>query len=418
MQNTLFRTASVIALSLASLGLQAQFTNCGAPTSAAGVLSPTGPTTIAPGDLISPPSVSGYAGGLPNREYALVNPNDLVYNGDSTIVGGRFLGSNLTGAFNPASFGLGDGDQACVIYVSYDRAVIRNAVDVLLNGSFLFTPCCNLIPTFVPEIGDVCSLLNAAGITGPSSVNNLNDVFNVVNALGGSPSFEALVATILEINTLIADGTPCTGGNLICYTVSAPLCYSIDVPTCSTANPPTGQSHTVLSNRVQLNWVPQAGAVACQVGGKRVPSGPQPSVNVTGAVINTTNVPFAIAGAGTTWTWRVRCACNISPLAVSPYTAYGDTFSIPAAREADMLELNAIVYPNPASDMLMVQVSPNQDVESTMQVMDLMGRVVESRIVSLMAGPQQISVDVSSLPNGMYFVRIGDAEAMTFEVMN
>jgi len=418
MQNFLLRTASVAAITLASLSMQAQAVNCGATLGSAGTLAATGSTTIAPGSPIAPPSITGYTAGLPNREYALFNPNDLVYNGDSTIVGGRFLAANLTGSFNPSTYGLGAGDQVCMYYISYDRTVIRNAVDELLNGSFLFTPCCALIPTFVPDLGDVCSLLNAAGITGPSSVNNLNDVFNVVNALGGSPSLESLLATIdVEINPLIASGTPCTGGDELCYTVSNAVCYDIVAPGCSTASAPTGQAHTVLSNRVQLNWVPQAGAVACQVNGKRVPTGPQPSVNVTGAVINTTNVPFAVAGAGTTWTWRVRCACTITPLAVSPYTAYGDTFSIPAAREASMLELNPTLFPNPAADQLTIQLNAAQDQESTLTVLDLMGRVIESRVISVAAGVQSINLDVTSYSNGMYFVRIGEAEAMTFEVV-
>ncbi len=418
MQNFFLRTASVAAITLASLSLQAQFVNCGGLPSAAGTLTITGSSTIAPGAPIPPPSLTGYAAGLPNREYALTNPNDIVYNTDSTISGPRFLDANLTGSFNPATFGLGDGDQVCILYVSYDLAVIRNAVNTLLNGSFLFTPCCALIPTFAPDLGDVCSLLNAAGITGPSSVNNLDDVFSVVNALGGSPSFEALRNTIdLEINTLIASGTPCTGGDEICYSISNSVCYTIAAPTCSTVTPPTGQSHTILTTRIQLNWTPQAGAVACQVSGKKLPTGPQPSVNVTGAVINTTNVPFTVAGAGTTWTWRVRCACTTTPLAVSPYTAYGDTFSIPVAREASLADLNPTLFPNPANEELTIELNAGQDQETTITVLDLMGRVIETRVLSLSAGQQLVNLDVSTYANGMYFVRVGEAEAMTFEVV-
>jgi hypothetical protein len=419
MQNFILRTASVVALSLATLGLQAQaLTNCGAPASAAGTLTATGSTTLAPGDLISPPSLSGYSAGLPNREYALFDANTIVFNGDSTISGPLFVSANLTGAFNPGALGFGDGDDLCVRYVSYDRTVIRNAVDELLNGSFLFTPCCNLIPTFVPDIGDVCSLLNAAGINGPSDVNNLNDVFNVVIALGGSGSLESLVDVIdNEINTLVASGTPCTGGSALCYSSTAAVCYSIEAAGCSTAVPPTGQSHTVLSNRVELQWVPNAGAVACQVNGKRLPSGPQPVQNVSGSVINKTNVPFSVAGAGTTWTWRVRCACTVTPtITATAYSPYGDTFSVPAAREADMIDLNS-VFPNPAQNQVSLQIFSAESADVQLVVSDLMGRVVVSRQVNLVAGQHIETLDVSSLPNGMYFARMGNAPALTFEVM-
>jgi hypothetical protein len=46
-----------------------------------------------------------------------------------------------------------------------------------------------------------------------------------------------------------------------------------------------------------------------------------------------------------------------------------------------------------------------------------MGRVIESRVISVAAGVQSINLDVTSYANGMYFVRIGEAEAMTFEVV-
>jgi hypothetical protein len=190
------------------------------------------------------------------------------------------------------------------------------------------------------------------------------------------------------------------------YAWSQVLLTSEAVEACNSAVPPTNQSHTVLSNRVQLNWTPNTGAVGCQVNGKRLPTGPQPSVNVLTAPYNTTNVPFAIAGAGTTWTWRVRCACTITPLDLSPYTAYGDTFSIPVAREGEILDVT--LFPNPADNMLMVAYS-GKGGEVNMTIVDMLGRVVMSRTELTVEGMNNTSFDVAGLENGTYFINMEEA---------
>jgi hypothetical protein len=133
------------------------------------------------------------------------------------------------------------------------------------------------------------------------------------------------------------------------------------------------------------------------------------------APYNSTNVPYAVAGAGTTWTWRVRCACSITPLDVSAYSAYGDTFSIPVAREMAQLE-GLTVYPNPASDLLLLSFNNNQEETSTVEVLDMLGRVVLAQQTALVAGTNNLQIAVSSLEPGTYFVRIGQNEAQAFTV--
>jgi len=183
-------------------------------------------------------------------------------------------------------------------------------------------------------------------------------------------------------------------------------------PGCNSAVLPSNQSSTNLSNRVQLDWNPQPGAVACQVQGKRLPTGPQPSVNIVSGDISTTNVPYAVAGAGTTWTWRVRCACSISPLDVSAYTAYGDTFSIPVAREADLIEM--AMYPNPADNQLMVSFSAESG-NADLTVVDMLGRSVLVRNLATVEGQNNTTLDVTGLEPGAYFLRIEDGKGVRVE---
>jgi len=192
----------------------------------------------------------------------------------------------------------------------------------------------------------------------------------------------------------------------------------VGTPLCSTASAPTGQSNTPLSNRVRLNWTPQAGAVACQVQGKQVPTGPSPSINVLGPAINTTDVPYAAAGPGTTWTWRVRCACTISPLQLSPFTAYGDTFSIPAAREAARTLLTVKVFPNPASRQVTLSFTASEEETAELMVVDLSGRLMEHRTLGVFPGENMETLNVSDYPDGIYFLQVGDGQPQSFEVLH
>lgn len=179
-------------------------------------------------------------------------------------------------------------------------------------------------------------------------------------------------------------------------------------PACNPSIVPSNQVHTVLTSSVRLNWTPTPGAVACQVQGKRLPTGPQPSQNITTAPYNQSNVPFSVAGAGTTWTWRVRCACQVLPTVVATaFSPYGDTFSIPAAREGDMLSLDEMIFPNPANQEVYVTYNSGSEAANvSFTVVDMVGRMVASQQVDVMAGTNQVRFDVSSLVDGLYFVNI------------
>ncbi len=203
------------------------------------------------------------------------------------------------------------------------------------------------------------------------------------------------------------------------YAWSQQLLTTEDAPACDPSILPTNQAHTVLASAVRLTWTPTPLAVACQVQGKRLPTGPQPTQNVTGAVINQTNVPFSVAGAGTTWTWRVRCACQVTPTIIaSGFSPYGDTFSVPAAREGEMLDLT--LFPSPADNMLMVAYTAEGGEVSTV-IVDMMGREVMSRTETMAAGVNNFQFDVTSLENGNYFLRIeenGAVQTEAFSVMH
>jgi hypothetical protein len=118
-------------------------------------------------------------------------------------------------------------------------------------------------------------------------------------------------------------------------------------------------------------------------------------------------VPFSVAGAGTTWTWRVRCACSTSPsIVATPFSAFGDTFSIPAAREGQMLDVQTVLFPNPASDMTVLSYQAEQDGMAIFRVVDLLGRTVITRQADVLAGTNNIDFNVTDLSAGTYMVEV------------
>ncbi len=185
---------------------------------------------------------------------------------------------------------------------------------------------------------------------------------------------------------------------------------------CSTDSLPTNQRHTELGTVFILEWDPQPGAVACQVRGQQLPSGPSPRKNAVSPSISSISVPKSLAGAGNTWTWQVRCACSLDPLDAGIFTAFGDTFTVPGAlsRVADMLEME--IYPNPSSDQLFLSWTAEKDASVALELLDISGRLVMTDLVSVMNGRNQISLQVSSLQPGMYWLRLDGKEVGSVQI--
>lgn len=74
---------------------------------------------------------------------------------------------------------------------------------------------------------------------------------------------------------------------------------------------------------------------------------------------------------------------------------------------------NAIVYPNPTRDNLHIKLYEALQGNSTLQVLDITGRLVRTQSVS--AAQLNISLDVRSLPAGRYFIKISNSKQVINE---
>ena len=121
--------------------------------------------------------------------------------------------------------------------------------------------------------------------------------------------------------------------------------------------------------------------------------------------------PFSVNMASnldpsTVYDLRVRCACSISPLEVSPFgppTSFTTT-DLPTERIAmDSKQIN--LYPNPAISMTTVNYQSDMDADIELYVLDITGKVVYQQTTSVTAGVNNLQLDLSTLNPGMYFFR-------------
>ena len=64
------------------------------------------------------------------------------------------------------------------------------------------------------------------------------------------------------------------------------------------------------------------------------------------------------------------------------------------------------LYPNPAQDMITINLESTETRELTFEVLNIVGNVVMNKQVQVLAGENEHSFDLGKLPDGYYFVRI------------
>jgi hypothetical protein len=82
---------------------------------------------------------------------------------------------------------------------------------------------------------------------------------------------------------------------------------------------------------------------------------------------------------------------------------------------ANLAVANAvIVYPNPTSGNLFVDVSSSSITRATFKVMDMSGKMIKTIQSDLVEGLNKITLDVDDLANGMYMLKVADGKALNY----
>jgi len=184
--------------------------------------------------------------------------------------------------------------------------------------------------------------------------------------------------------------------------------------TCSTTSPPTGLSSTLGTSAVTLNWNAIPASVACQLkvgpttGGSR-------TFNAIGTERSSFNIAYSGLVAGTTYTWRVRCACVLPP-GPGDATAFSASslFTVPTAREAAPQPWSA----GHASYLQgVIQLPIQGEWPESLQVLlvDASGRTLLQQELS---GSNLLQLDAGALSAGLYHLILSDGTVRTAQTLS
>ena len=76
--------------------------------------------------------------------------------------------------------------------------------------------------------------------------------------------------------------------------------------------------------------------------------------------------------------------------------------------------MTAKIYPNPASDAVTLKFDSNEGLNAQIVVSDLMGRSIVSKNVEILRGVNEQNLNISNLPNGIYFVQLRSQNRILF----
>ena len=108
---------------------------------------------------------------------------------------------------------------------------------------------------------------------------------------------------------------------------------------------------------------------------------------------------------GVVYTFNVRVMC-----ADSTISEFSETYSFTMAppRLGEFQEMDFNLYPNPASERMLIDFEAANSGELTVELSDATGKIMLASNQSLSEGSNQIEVNVANLPAGLYIVTLQD----------
>jgi hypothetical protein len=231
--------------------------------------------------------------------------------------------------------------------------------------------------------------------------------------VAGDPSAVATgnYAVLADI-TATVQLPPLLGGGTITVDSIYPFDLLVDdCGDCATLDAPANPQSLNLpaQSRYQLTWGPVQGAV-----GYRVSGGPIPALGNAGPQLGEFNttflVPYAQLLPGRVYRWGVRAGCGSLPTPnLSPLSVF-DTFDSPTLRQGELAEdlerVSSInLYPNPVTELVVVEINSDMDGDAVIRVMDLDGSVVMTERAQLFQGTNVVRYDVDLAP-GLYIMEV------------
>ncbi|MFZ7115019.1 MAG: T9SS type A sorting domain-containing protein [Bacteroidota bacterium] len=132
--------------------------------------------------------------------------------------------------------------------------------------------------------------------------------------------------------------------------------------------------------------------------------------------VGQTNLILTGLNPNTKYQWRVKTVCGATSGSYSTkkmFTTIGNTAIIsPSSAALKSIGIEEIeteemfIFPNPAKENLTLSFFSLEETKSTIDFIDLGGRVVKQLTPFFIDGDNEIYIDTQDLPNGIYFIRL------------
>ncbi|MFZ4680656.1 MAG: fibronectin type III domain-containing protein [Flavobacterium sp.] len=126
-------------------------------------------------------------------------------------------------------------------------------------------------------------------------------------------------------------------------------------------------------------------------------SGTATSKNYTGLALNTN------------YEWQIRAICNPSPFTTGPWSEISDWTTLaskPSVTEEVSLQEEIMVYPNPATSVVMVDITATNAQQTVVKLFDISGRLVKQMQARHEAGSHTMIIGLDEISSGMYTVQV------------
>lgn len=241
--------------------------------------------------------------------------------------------------------------------------------------------------------------------------NNSNVYTLEISDASGSFTSPEIVATITskasgfhEFETILpADITPGGDYKLRVKSSNPPVIGTENQGPISTCPVPNELTDLVLSSSsATISWLDVNCAETFTIKYKKAIGGSwitvsstEPSLTLTGLLPNTE------------YKWKVRSDCNASPTDKSAFSLITESFTTLPLRESGVADNNFMVTPNPASEILTIQMDYNSIAD--FQLFSTDGKLVLEGNIS---GTQN-SIDVHNLISGLYILKLNSNKIVT-----
>jgi hypothetical protein len=199
----------------------------------------------------------------------------------------------------------------------------------------------------------------------------------VSNVSGGTCLCHSITKYVTE-HDLNAPGTP------VIQSISyGPYCLGID-PTCE-ISAVTGADHYNWSSNPStgIELSPYNGGLSCEVS-------------------------FTSTGNYTVYV-SATSMCDITGSQDShPFTAIWDQ-SCHGRIRGNIDQKNISIYPNPTSENITIDIPSDNEANYDVKMYDMLGKQIYEQAYSLIVGDNSLNIDVSKIPDGIYYIMVGSA---------